>query len=247
MIDLLSALQFLTAIPFGIKGTSQKDMAKSLVYFPIVGLLIGLLAAGINNLALLLNFNALAASIMAVVTLIIITRGLHLDGLSDSADAFFSGKPKEEMLIIMRDSHAGVMGILSIITVILLKIALLSSINIPLRANALMLSCALSRWCVVPAMLFFPYARQEGKAGIFIKGLNPRILTLSSLVAVACAALAWGIKGLILLVPAAAFSYFISRLITKKIGGITGDTLGAIVELTETLTLLFVCAGQGGA
>jgi adenosylcobinamide-GDP ribazoletransferase len=144
------------------------------------------------------------------------------------------------MLEIMRDSRTGVMGVLSLIGVILLKVALLFSISLSLKPIVLMLMCSLSRWSAVATVFFFPYARQEGKAGVFIKGMNLRIFILSLIVAVVSAAVVWQIKGLVILLIVTGFSYMMGKFSTKKIGGITGDTLGAGVEITEIIILLLI-------
>ena len=243
--SFLSALQFLTVIPIRLKEANEQRMAPSMVYFPLVGLLLGLFLIGVNALFSFLNFPSLAMNVITVVVLIIITGGLHLDGLSDTADAFLSGKPREQMLEIMRDSRTGVMGVLSLISVILLKIILLFSISVALQPNALMLMCVLSRWSAVAAMFFFPYARQEGKAGMFINGMNLKIFVLSAIAAVICASIAWQVRGLFILLIVTGFSYAAGKFSTKKIGGITGDTLGATIEIMEIVTLLIVCSLEG--
>ncbi|MDD5561311.1 MAG: adenosylcobinamide-GDP ribazoletransferase [Candidatus Omnitrophica bacterium] len=238
--SFLSALQFLTVIPIKVREAGEQRLAGAMAYFPLVGLLLGLFLTGVNVLLSFLNFPFLSMNVVTVVVLIFITGGLHLDGLSDTADAFLSGKPMEKMLEIMRDSRTGVMGVLSLISVILLKIILLFSISSSLEPNALMLMCCLSRWSAVVAVFFFPYARQEGKAGIFIKGMNLKIFILSSVVAVICVSIAWQIRGLVILLIITGFSYASGKFSTRKIGGITGDTLGAGIELTEIITLLSV-------
>ena len=243
--SFLSALQFLTVIPVRLKTANEQRMASSMVYFPLVGLLLGLFLAGLNALLSFLNLPSLAMNVITVVVLIMVTGGLHLDGLSDTADAFLSGKPREQMLEIMRDSRSGVMGVLSLISVILLKIALLFSISVSLQLNALMLMCVLSRWSAVATMFFFPYARQEGKAGAFIKGMNLKIFILSAVAAVICASIAWQVRGLFVLLIVTGFSYALGKFSTKKIGGITGDTLGATIELTEIVTLSTVFILEG--
>ncbi|MDD5692024.1 MAG: adenosylcobinamide-GDP ribazoletransferase [Candidatus Omnitrophica bacterium] len=238
--SFLSALQFLTVIPIKLKEANEQRMADSMVYFPFIGLLLGLFLIGVNALLSFLNFPSLAMNVITVITLIFITGGLHLDGLSDTADAFLSGRPGEQMLEIMRDSRTGVMGVLSLISVILLKIILLFSISGSLESGALILMCSLSRWSAVAAVFFFPYARQEGKAEAFIKGMNLKIFILSAVVAVICASLAWQIRGLIVLLIVTGFSYALGKFSVKKIGGITGDTLGATIELSEIITLLAI-------
>jgi len=245
MTSFLLAFQFLTTIPLKIKEISEQRIAASVIYFPLVGLFLGLFLLGISNLLSYLGFSYLASNVILVVILIIITGGMHLDGLADTTDAFLSGKSKEEMLNIMRDPCAGTMGVLSLICIILLKISLLTSINILFRPHALVLMCVLSRWSVVPVMFVFPYARREGKAGVFIKGMNLKILVLSTSAVIICAILTWQINGLIALLIILGFACVIGKFVSRKIGGITGDTLGATIEMTEIITLLTVCIMRG--
>ncbi|MDD5156260.1 MAG: adenosylcobinamide-GDP ribazoletransferase [Candidatus Omnitrophica bacterium] len=246
MASFLLALQFLTIIPVKIKKAGEQEIAASMAYFPLIGLLIGVFLAGVNALLYNLNFSSLASNVILVVALVVITAGLHLDGLADAADAFLSRKNQEEMLRIMHDSHIGVMGVLSLISIILLKISLLSSLNIASKIPALLLACMLSRWSAVWAMFLFPYARREGKAGVFMRGMNLKILIICTIVAIVCAALIWGTRGLVALLIISACTYAIGKFSVSKIGGITGDTLGATIELTEIVTLLVICAAGGG-
>jgi len=245
MASLLLSFQFLTILPIKVKDFNERRIADSAVYFPIVGLCLGLLLVAVDALLTLLNFPAFSTNIILVVFLILITGGMHLDGLADSSDAFLSAKPKNEMLQIMRDSHIGVMGVLSLICVILLKIGLLSSINTFLKWNALLLVCVLSRWTAVLSIFLFPYARQDGKAKLFIEGMNLKIFILSSIIVIICAAFIWQVRGLILLLIVTAFVYGSGKLICRKIDGITGDTLGATIELSEIVTLFFMFVIQG--
>jgi len=238
--SFLLALQFLTVIPLRIKNVDDKSVAHSLIYFPLVGLFLGLLLAGMYKLLLFLNFPPFASSMILVVTLIILTGGLHLDGLSDTADALLSRKGREQMLEIMRDSHAGVMGVLTIISVLLLKIAFLYSIATQFRPVALVSACVLSRWALVLPIYLFPYARAEGKAKAYIQGVNLKILLLSTGLALACALFLWQLKGLYIFVIVVAFTYLAGKFINKKLSGITGDTLGALCELNELVVLLTV-------
>ncbi|MDD5027341.1 MAG: adenosylcobinamide-GDP ribazoletransferase [Candidatus Omnitrophica bacterium] len=241
MNSFFLALQFLTVIPLKIKGVTEEKLARATLYFPLVGLLIGLVLAQINLGLFILNFPSLAISIILIVFLVGLTGGLHLDGLSDSADAFLSGRSKEEMLNIMRDPHTGVMGVLSIICAILLKIGLLYSLPTPARTSALLLMCVLSRWSAVLAMFAFAYARQEGKAGVFIRGITPKIFLVSLISAFIFALVIWQLKGLIALAIVSGCAYLSGSFTNRRIGGITGDTLGATIELTEIAVLLIFC------
>jgi adenosylcobinamide-GDP ribazoletransferase len=145
------------------------------------------------------------------------------------------------MLKIMRDSHAGVMGILSLIVIILLKISFLSCISPSAKTVALVLMCGLSRWSMVMALFLFPYARQEGKAKIFSDSISPRIFAWATIIILACVILFAKIQGLLILAIIALIGYLIGKFINNRIGGLTGDTLGATNEIIEAVVLFSFC------
>lgn len=240
MLSFLLAIQFLTIIPIPIKHIYEKKMVGAMIYFPIIGLLLGLALGGINYLLCLLNFPQFSIDIILVVLLILFTGGIHLDGLADTSDAILSRKDKEEMLRIMRDPHLGVMGVLGIISILLLKISFLDAISPSLKSAALVLMCVLSRWALVLAMFIFPYARAEGKAKLFIQGINSKILTLATLMVLVLVVLFSHLSGILILAAVAISTYIIGKLISSKIGGLTGDSLGAINEIVEVSTLFFI-------
>ena len=237
MKKFLLALQFLTIIPIKVKSADDKEIADSLIYFPIAGLLIGLALAGINGLLGFLNFPRLATDAILIVSLIAITGGMHLDGLADTSDALLSVRNKDEMLKIMRDPHIGVMGVIGIISILLLKIAFLFSLDPSLVPAGLILMCVLSRWSLVLCLFLFPYARQEGKAKAFAEGINSKIFILATIIAFVCALVTAGLKGLLILGIITLYACLFNKLISKKIGGITGDTLGAMNESAEAIVL----------
>jgi adenosylcobinamide-GDP ribazoletransferase len=245
MTSFLLALQFLTVLPLKVKQFSGKKMAWALIYFPVVGLLLGGILVCLNISLSALGVFSITTNIILVVGLIILSGGMHLDGLADTTDAFLSGKEKKEMLEIMRDSHIGVMGVLSLLSIILLKIGLLSSFVTAVKPAVLILICILSRWSAVLGMYLFPYARQEGKAKPFIAGMSLRIFLTSTLITFIFAFVVMGIEGLIALLAASIFTYLFGRFAGKKINGITGDTLGAAMELTEVVVLLTLSITQG--
>ena len=241
MKELLSAFQFLTIIPIKIKELSEKQIASAMIYFPFVGLCLGMLLYCVYLILIMLKLPGFAINTIIVVVLIAITGGMHLDGLADTADAFLSGKPKEKMLEIMRDSHIGAMGVISLVSVILLKIVLLCSLPAGAIIPGLILMCVLSRWSAVFLMFLFPYARKEGKAGVFIKGNSLLIFSLATFFAFLFSFIAWQIKGLILLFAVAGCAYLAGKISTRKIDGLTGDTLGGIIEISELIVLFAVC------
>lgn len=239
MGSFLAALQFLTILPIGIRDDA-KTLPRAMVYFPIIGLLLGMVLTGANHILELLNFNGLALNAILVVLLTTLTGGLHLDGLADTCDALLSGKDKETMLQIMRDPRIGVMGALSVICVILLKISILSSIDTSVKIVALVLMCILSRWSMVFTVFYFPYARQEGKAKVFTDGMSLKIFIAATIITLTCSIAAGGIKGLIVFGTIALGSYLIDKIISRRFGGITGDTLGAVNELAEIMVLFSI-------
>ena len=246
MTAFLLALQFLTIIPLKVKAVDEGRLARSLIFFPLAGLTIGLILTGVSSLLLIMQFSGLILGTIIVVALVIITAGIHLDGLADTFDAVLSGGDKDEMLKVMRDPHIGVMGVISIVCVLLLKISLLSSMALPLRNVSLVLMCVLSRWSLVAAMFFFPYARKEGKAKIFTENINLRIFFLATIITLACVLFFWQLKGLLVFLSAAVFALLACRFISKRLEGITGDSLGAINELAEVFVLFSVCILKGG-
>ena len=128
MKRFLIALQFLTILPLNIKGKiEEKDFGRSLIYYPIVGLLIGLFLAGIAYISAFLP--PLVTSVLILVAWMVITGGIHLDGFADTCDGFYGNRPKEDILKIMRDSRIGTMGAAGVVMLLLIKFATLSSIR----------------------------------------------------------------------------------------------------------------------
>jgi adenosylcobinamide-GDP ribazoletransferase len=246
MKPFILALQFLTRIPVKIKSVGPHDLGRSIIYFPAVGALIGALLCGLAVILGIMGIDSLIISTIVVVALIIITGGIHLDGLSDTFDALLSGKDRTEMLKIMRDPHVGVMGVLSIVSAVMLKIALLYSMSGIALMYAILSMCILGRWSMVISMQIAPYARENGKAKSFIEGIKPAMTIIASVVTLVIVLLMWRLAGLVLYAAIGVSAIFITRLLQRKLGGITGDTLGALNEMMEILALFIICLIQIG-
>ena len=241
MKGFISAIQFLTSIPIGTKRPiDESKLPQAMIYFPLIGLFLGLILAAANNILSLTTLGQFPISAILVVLLIILTGGLHLDGLADTFDAFLSGKGRSDMLAIMRDSRIGTMGALSLISVILIKVSLISSLGPEIMNSSLILMCALSRYFLVFSIFFFPYAREGGKAKPFFDGINLKIFSLATLMGLFFCAIFFDIKGLMIFVITAFLLFLVNRIIANKIGGLTGDTLGAVNELCEICILIAV-------
>jgi len=245
MKKLILAWQFLTIIPLGRKNCEEKYFSGSLVYFPVIGLFIAaILSAGLFLLQSL-GFHNLSLSVFLVILLAIITGGIHLDGLADTTDGLSSGKDKDETLAIMRDPHIGAMGVLAIVCALLLKAGLFYSLAGLLKIKGLFLMCLISRWAMVMLIYLFPYARKEGKAMIFSAGVNLKIFLLTTVITGISASLIWRIKGSIVWVIAAGCAFLFGKLTVRKLGGITGDVLGAANEIIEVVCLFLMCVFMG--
>lgn len=239
MIRFFAAVRFLTILPVpaGWSG-DEESLARSIPFFPLVGLLIGLIAAGFDYCVGLV-LPVLPASVLTVVLLICLTGGLHMDGLADTADGFYSARPRGEMMEIMRDSRIGVMGVLAVVTVLLLKVALLANIGGSSRWVLVLMLPLAGRAAIVTLMTALPYARPQGGLATLFSGRAswPSCLWAWGLTLAVSGWLAQGtgLAGAILALAATAFVCLYNRHV---LGGYTGDTLGAACEVAEIAPLL---------
>jgi adenosylcobinamide-GDP ribazoletransferase len=246
MRPLLAAIQFLTVIPFpkGFAG-GEKELERCVPFFPVVGLLIGIIIAAFDRVVSSI-FPPLPTSVMTVIAMTAISGGLHMDGLADTADGFFSARPRERVLEIMRDSRIGVMGVLGVVFVIVLKVSVLISIFPPYRSGIIVLMPLAGRCSFVVIMTGLPYVRREGGLatafGVGRSWFNV-LWTSAFLLAAGWVTGHWvGLTaGFSALLMAALFSVYCFR----KIGGYTGDTLGAGCELTEIIPAIAALALMG--
>lgn len=239
-MGLINALQFLTILRFKRQYSQDaQGLGSSSLYFPLVGAFLGLVLIALDKILFLILPVGLI-NIILIFTLIITNGALHIDGLADSFDALFSSKSKEEMLSIMHEVHKGTFGVLAIVAVISFKIALLSAIPTELRCLSLFLMAVLSRYSMSLAVTFFPYARDNGKAKVFFQQKKLKYFIISTIIVFILLALTPRFMNLIVFFLMVAFTFFASSWVNKKIGGLTGDSLGALSELNEVLVLLSV-------
>ena len=241
-----AALRFLTIIPMpGHLGDETNDLANSLIYFPVVGVVIGFCMAVVGWLLWPL-LPALPAAAVMVFLLLAISGGLHLDGLADSADGLFSARPQEQILVIMRDSHIGSMGVIALIMVLMMKTAALASLPQAQAVGALFLMPIAGRCLMIFMMALLPYVRgPEGKAALFYEkaSQHKKIVYLALALLYSGCWYGGGGAGLAAGTAAMLVSLAFAGLCRHKIGGATGDTLGATCELTETVVALVLAAG----
>lgn len=247
MKPLLAAIRFLTIVPVpGDWGTAEEDLARSVPWFPVIGLLLGVAAAGLAWVVSLTAPPMLAAAVLVVV-LLSFSGGLHLDGLADTADGFLSSRPRERILEIMKDSHIGAMGVIAIACLILVKFASLASLPAGMLWPAVLLMPLAGRCTIVVEMALLPYARRDGLGGIFYRR-QPRwaaVWAAAVLAAVGFGILGW--RGLLVWAVCMAATAVFSVYTYRKIGGATGDTFGAVCEIMEAVPAFILALGpQGG-
>ncbi|HUW63310.1 MAG TPA: adenosylcobinamide-GDP ribazoletransferase [Spirochaetia bacterium] len=233
MLQLLLACQFLTVVPVTVRGpVGEKDLAAAMAWFPLVGLLLGAAAAGAYMVTRLVSASLLSAFV-PLAFLVVITGNMHGDGLMDAADGLGSGRPADQALSIMKDSHVGAHGVMAGILGFLAKLLLLGALTPTGKIAALALVPALGRWAQVYAAGTNPYVRPGGGKGGFTKYVGSRELVLASATVLAAAGLVLGPKGAVLAGVVLAATWLAGHYVRKRIGGVTGDTLGALSELME--------------
>ncbi len=243
MKSFLTALKFLTIIPLGkVKGVEdQRKLARSIIYFPLVGILIGSVLVAIDFI-LKPFFPGSLVNLVILVALVVITGALHLDGFMDSMDGLFSGQNKNRILEIMRDSRVGSFATVALVLLLLLKLFFLNEIQSDIRWPVLILMPALSRWTVIYSAWLYPYARREGGGlgKVFAKSVSKRGFIGATILIIILSGLLLRLKGIITLLIVFGVLFWLTRWINKKIGGMTGDTYGAIIEVVEVVTLITV-------
>jgi adenosylcobinamide-GDP ribazoletransferase len=241
MKAFLQALSFLTILPLGRNiPTEGKTLARSMAFFPWVGFLIGLiLVLASFLLTLLLPKSLVLWSTIGLLALI--TGGLHLDGFADTIDGLASGGTREKKLEVMRDSRIGAFGVIGLIFLIGAKYLALDQIPNSSLPSSLISMIVMGRNSMVLVCYRSPYARSgEGLAKPFAANLRLREMVVSTVSAFGIVLLTLNVKGILVFLGICIFSLAYRAFFIKKLGGITGDILGASNEMTELLSILFL-------
>lgn len=230
MRSFFAALGFLTVLPSPLGG----DLRRAPGFFPWVGLVLGIILwGGYRLLGPFLSQGTMA--VISVLGLAALTRGLHLDGLADSADALLGSWERQRALEIMRDSRVGTFGVLAVVSVLLLKVHLLGEGGV--EGRELLLLPVLGRTGVLLPMGLLPYLREEGKGRAFFPcGRGTLLFGLGSGLGLAVAI--GGVRGLVAWLAVVAHGFLFSQYLRGRLGGVTGDLLGASVETSEVVGLL---------
>lgn len=236
-------LSFISRLPVPARWSQGLDFehySRGIVMFPLIGVVLGGLT-GLVFMALQPWCGIPLAALFAVLTLALLTGGFHLDGLADTCDGIFSARRRERMLEIMRDSRLGTHGGLALIFVLLAKVLVVSELALrgtPMLA-ALAAACVAGRGTAVLLMYRHRYAREEGLGNVFIGKITGRQTAVTlGVAAILAAVLLPGMRGVAALVVTMVAIFILGQLLKRTLGGQTGDTLGAAIELGELIFLL---------
>jgi len=235
MRNLRTAFGLLTTLPVGLPGGWKPgDSGRAAFWYPVVGLAVGGLV-WLVWFGLSLIFPALVASVLALAIWVGLTGGLHLDGLADCCDGLPGSASRERRLEIMKDPYLGAFGVVGLFFVLMLKAAALGLM--PSSSGlSIVLAATLSRWLLLPASRL-PQARPGGMGADFAAGLQTGPIFFAAILPIGIAFLL-GMQGLVAVLAALIAAAAVLGLAWKRIGGVTGDVLGALVEVTETAVLL---------
>lgn len=241
LTPLGEALRFLTILPLpGLVSAAEGGMGPALACFPLAGLVIGVLLSGVGWLAGLL-WNGSVQAVLIVVAWAIVTAGLHLDGVSDTFDAVLSWRSRERKLEIMKDSRIGALGALALVSILLLKCALIGAAG-PAWAPAIWLAPVLARAAQLHGMFWFPPARPDGMGQSVKAQMRLDHVLVGSVVAAVLAVAIGQLRGVIALALVAGTTYALCRWWVRDLGGLTGDTYGALAEICEVVALAAMSA-----
>jgi len=236
-LEFLAAFQFLTLLPIK-RNFSAEQMGRSCVYFPVVGLVIGLILAGLNwGLSFILP--AAVVNVLLVAALAVLSGGLHLDGLTDALDGL-AGQTPEQRLAIMKDSRIGGFGAIGLALFLLVEYVTLNHIPDSVNLPVLVVAPVISRWAMVNSIFVYPYARPEGLGKAFKDAVTPRHFIFATLVTLIVAVALFRWAGLVVMAGVWLAANLTALHFKNRLKGLTGDIYGAINEISLLVVLLIV-------
>ncbi|MCJ7617934.1 MAG: adenosylcobinamide-GDP ribazoletransferase [Desulfobacterales bacterium] len=238
MRKLISAIQFLTILP---AGKPKIFDAKGMIpFFPVVGIILGLMIAIFDRLALMLWPEQVVA-VLDVILLVVLTGAFHLDGLGDAADGLLGHRPKEKALAIMKDSRIGVMGLVAIVCALAIKWGGITGLDAH-RSLLLIIIPAYARASMIFGIKFLKYGRPEGTGHAFF-GKTLKLSAFWGLLIPLSISIFLGWTGLWLNFVFVIITASILLYYNRRIGCITGDMMGAMTEVLESALFLMVSTG----
>lgn len=252
--NFITALQFLTIVTVRKDHKIEEgDMAKSIVYFPVVGFLIGVLLVNADKIFALIALPQTIATFLLVIMTVLITRALHIDGLADTLDGLMGGYDHSSRLAIMKDSRLGTAGAIGIVFSLFMKYLCLNNLFESDRIVALLVSPVLGRWAQTLMISNAEYGRENGMGRAFVGHLRSSGMAATSAVAIGLSAfvvvrldLHSVILFFVLICGVLLLTWLGKRYLVRKLGGVTGDAIGAMSELNEVLVLILFVILSGG-
>jgi adenosylcobinamide-GDP ribazoletransferase len=247
---LVRAVRYLTIVPVPARAPgpnlpdSLVDLGRAAPWFPVVGLALGLGLAAVERIAARL-FPPLLVALLTIAAWKLMTGGLHLDGLADCLDGL-AGRDTEQRLAIMRDSRIGTFAAIGLVLVLLVDVAALAEITDHWRWRALVIAPTVGRATPLLLAQLFPAARRDGHGACFQAGMGRGSASLALALALCVAFGALGWSGLIGAAMGILAALLIGWQFARRLEGITGDVLGAAVEITELAVLLTIAAWTHG-
>jgi len=240
MRSLRIAVGLMTTLPVKLpENWSAGDSGRASVWYPFVGLVVGAITWLAWNGAILV-FPPWVAGVATLVVWVVVTGGLHLDGLADCCDGLLASTSVERRLEIMKDPHVGAFGMIGLVLVLLLKAAALGSLT-PVSSLGILLAATLARWCILPAGLL-PLARPSGMGADFALGFRGSYIIWGAIPPLAIAILS-GVHGVLSVLAGLGAGALTLWLAKSRIGGVTGDVFGMVVEIVETIVLIAFLIG----
>lgn len=238
MKSFITALQFLTRIHLKNQpDLTIEDFGRSTKFFPLVGAILGfiyLLAAWC--LIAVFGWANFVTTILVLLP-VLVTGGLLLDGYMDTADGVFSARDRERKLEIMKDSRVGSFGVIALVALMMIDWTVLRDIKLVLIMTALFIMPVIGRMAMVMVIAFFPYARKEGMGKAFADMADKETVAIAGITTILFV-VPWGQAAIAALAAGLGFAWLLGAWLTSKLGGLTGDTYGAIETLTETMVLV---------
>ncbi|MEA9976776.1 MULTISPECIES: adenosylcobinamide-GDP ribazoletransferase [unclassified Pseudomonas] len=238
MLPMWIALQFLSSLPIRLPDMPKsEELGRSLLFYPLVGVVFGLLLMVLDSL--LAGAPLMLHAALLLTAWVLLSGGLHLDGLADSADAWLGGfGDRERTLSIMKDPRSGPIAVITLVMVLLLKFCALMALIESHRSVGLLLAPVIGRSAMLGLFLGTPYVRAGGLgqalADHLPRTMGRQVLLIS---AMGCLLVA-GFSGLIALLTAGVCFFWLRHLMLRRLGGSTGDTAGALLELLEMAVLV---------
>lgn len=236
MVSIIAAFQFLTIFPTIIRRMfTSREMGQAVAWFPLVGIVLGMLLYAVNYVAQLI-FPANVSAALTIFAWVVFTRAFHLDGFMDTCDSLFGGFTPERRLEIMKDSRMGAFGVAGGVLVLLTQhAALASSLNV---WPALVLSATLGRWASPLVIYSFPYAREDGLGIEMKRNVGLQEVLIATLITSVVSWFVYGWMGIALMAGSAVAGWLVARYAMRLLPGLTGDIYGTVTIAVETLILL---------